>query len=59
MSATTGAAERLDDAIAAALRLDREACVARARQFSWRASADRFLAALVPESRDGSLPKAA
>ena len=40
--------ENLDDAIAAALRLDRDNCLARARRFSWQASADQFLAALAP-----------
>jgi glycosyltransferase involved in cell wall biosynthesis len=38
----------LENAIAAALRLDRDDCLARARAFSWQASADQFLAALVP-----------
>jgi len=41
--------ERLEDAIAGALRLDREACLAHGRSFSWEASADQFLAALAPE----------
>jgi glycosyltransferase involved in cell wall biosynthesis len=41
--------ERLEDAIAAALRLDREQCLAHGRNFSWEASADQFLAALEPE----------
>lgn len=41
-------AERLEDAIAAALQLDRDACVASARRFSWQASAEQFLAALTP-----------
>jgi glycosyltransferase involved in cell wall biosynthesis len=41
-------AERLEDAIATALGLDRENCLAHGRSFSWRASADQFLAALEP-----------
>jgi glycosyltransferase involved in cell wall biosynthesis len=50
----------LETAIAAALRLDRGDCLARARAFSWQASADQFLAALAPR-RDASeaFPKAA
>jgi glycosyltransferase involved in cell wall biosynthesis len=39
-------AERLEDAIAGALSLDRESCLAHGRSFSWEASADQFLAAL-------------
>lgn len=50
LTPTSGAmAERLEDAIAAALHLDRERCLARARSFSWEASTDQFLAALAPE----------
>ncbi len=41
-------AERLEDAIAAALTRDREDCLAHGRGFSWEASADQFLAALAP-----------
>ncbi|MXO60536.1 glycosyltransferase [Altererythrobacter salegens] len=41
-------AERLEDAIAGALRLERSACLARARDFTWQASTDQFLAALEP-----------
>lgn len=41
-------AERLENAIAAALLLDREGCLARAREFTWQASAEQFLAALTP-----------
>lgn len=41
-------AERLEDAIAAALAVDRGDCLGRARAFSWQVSADQFLAALVP-----------
>ena len=47
-------AERLEDAIAGALALDRESCLPRGRGFSWDASADQFLAALerdAPSSR--------
>ena len=43
-------AERLEDAIAAALTRDREACLEHGRSFTWQASADQFLAALAPES---------
>lgn len=42
-------AERLEDAIAGALKLDREECLARGRGFTWDASTDQFLAALVPQ----------
>ncbi len=35
-------------AIGAALRLDRKACAAAAREFTWAASAAQFLDALVP-----------
>jgi glycosyltransferase involved in cell wall biosynthesis len=49
LSRASGAmAGRLEDAIAGALRLDREDCVTHGRSFSWRASADQFLAALEP-----------
>jgi glycosyltransferase involved in cell wall biosynthesis len=50
----------LATAIAAALRLDRGDCLARARGFSWQASADQFLAALAA-CRNGTqaLPRAA
>ena len=41
-------AERLESAITEALQLDREGCLARAREFSWQASADQFLAGLTP-----------
>ena len=43
-------AETLEDAIAGALTLDRERCLARGRAFSWEASTDPFLAALTPDS---------
>jgi glycosyltransferase involved in cell wall biosynthesis len=53
-------AERLEDAIARALLLDRRICAASARRFSWQASADQFLAALVPTGPGAQiLPKAA
>lgn len=43
----TGAlSERLEDAIAAALRCDRAACAAYGRSFSWERSAEEFLAGL-------------
>ncbi|HEX7711607.1 MAG TPA: glycosyltransferase family 1 protein [Sphingomonadaceae bacterium] len=38
--------ERLDRAIAKALTLDRDACLAQARRFTWEASARQFLEAL-------------
>ena len=41
-------AGNLPDAIAAAVRLPRDACAAAARRFSWRASAEQFLSALKP-----------
>jgi glycosyltransferase involved in cell wall biosynthesis len=40
--------ERLDVAIAAALRLDRAACARAAAGFTWAASAAQFVAALAP-----------
>ncbi len=43
-------AESLEDAIAGALTLDRERCLLRGRAFSWGASTDQFLAALMPEA---------
>jgi len=48
-------AERLEDAIAAALALRREDCLSHGRSFSWDTSADQFLAALEPDApaRDG------
>jgi glycosyltransferase involved in cell wall biosynthesis len=55
LDAHSGAmAEVLDRAIAAALRLGREDCLARAAAFTWQASADQFLAALEP--RPAGLP---
>lgn len=45
----TGAmAERIEDAIAAALRLDRAACAAYGAGFTWAASARQFLDGLFP-----------
>ena len=44
-------AAAIEDAIAGALALDRRACVAHGRSFSWEASTDQFLAALTPEGR--------
>jgi glycosyltransferase involved in cell wall biosynthesis len=43
-------AERLEDAIAGALALDRDSCLAHGRSFSWAASTDQFLAALEPDA---------
>lgn len=42
-------AERLEDAIAEALRLPRAGCLAHAGTFTWEASTAQFLAALEPE----------
>ncbi|WP_305097543.1 glycosyltransferase family 4 protein [Croceibacterium aestuarii] len=53
LDARSGAmAERLEDAIAGALALDRSDCLARARGFTWQASTDQFLAALEPLPAD-------
>jgi glycosyltransferase involved in cell wall biosynthesis len=41
----------LDEAIVAALPLDRNSCSTYARRFSWQASARQFLDALAPVSR--------
>lgn len=41
-------AERLEDAIAGAVKLDRARCHAIGREFTWEASADQFLEGLVP-----------
>jgi glycosyltransferase involved in cell wall biosynthesis len=54
--ASGATARRLEDAIAAALALQREDCLAHGRSFSWGASADQFLAALEPD-RPGSSDK--
>jgi hypothetical protein len=48
--------EDLDRAIARALTLEREDCIAHGRRFSWQASADQFLAALACEE-PAALPK--
>lgn len=42
-------AERLEDAIAQALRRDAAECLAHGRSFTWEASAEQFLAGLQPE----------
>ena len=50
-------AEQLTDAIAGALRLDRDNCHRIGRAFTWEASADQFLAGLAPiayEERDNA-----
>jgi glycosyltransferase involved in cell wall biosynthesis len=60
LDAASGAmSERLEDAIAEALLLDRAGCAASARRFSWQASADQFLAALVPTEGGAILAQAA
>ena len=49
----TGAmANDLDDAIAAALHLDREACAAHGARYTWEESARQFLSALACETPD-------
>jgi glycosyltransferase involved in cell wall biosynthesis len=59
LTASSGAmAERLEVAIAGALRLDREQCRAHGRSFSWAASADQFLAALEPGFAAAPAPSA-
>lgn len=53
LTPTSGAMDDvLESAIARALRLQREDCIAHASSFSWRASADQFLAALSPHLGD-------
>ncbi|MEO6388234.1 MAG: glycosyltransferase family 1 protein [Croceibacterium sp.] len=42
-------AHSLDEAIAGALQLKRDDCLAHGRSFSWETSTDQFLAALMPE----------
>ena len=64
LDARSGAmAEDLDEAIAAALGLQRAGCLARAGDFTWQASTDQFLAALEPmrsgESAEDDLARAA
>jgi glycosyltransferase involved in cell wall biosynthesis len=44
-------AERLEDAIAGALQLDRAKCHAIGREFTWEASADQFIGGLAPINR--------
>ena len=51
-------AEALEDAIAGALALDRELCLARGSEFSWEASTDQFLAALTPDSATAPIREA-
>jgi glycosyltransferase involved in cell wall biosynthesis len=52
----TGAmAEDLDAAIAAALELNRAACMRHGQSFTWAASARQFLSALVPVIEDEAL----
>jgi glycosyltransferase involved in cell wall biosynthesis len=41
-------AETLEEAIAQALKIDREDCMKAGKDFSWAASADQFLAGLAP-----------
>ena len=50
--------ERLEDAIAAALALDRDRCLVHGRSFSWEASTDQFLAALEPIASSRPIPTA-
>ncbi|MFB0611852.1 glycosyltransferase family 4 protein [Aurantiacibacter poecillastricola] len=45
-------AEHLEDAIAAALQLDRRTCHRIGREFTWEASADQFVAGLAPIARE-------
>lgn len=45
-------ADNLEDAIAGALRLDRDICQRIGRAFTWEASADQFLAGLAPILND-------
>lgn len=47
-------AERLEQAIAGAIRLDRARCHAIGRTFTWQASADQFLSGLEPIGRDAA-----
>jgi len=59
LTPATGAMdERLENAIARALELGREDCIAHARGFSWANSTDQFLAAL-SFRRAAELPQAA
>lgn len=58
LTETSGAMDnRLELAIAKALRLDREDCLAHGRSFSWGASTDQFLAALEPEDVVPNFPQ--
>jgi glycosyltransferase involved in cell wall biosynthesis len=57
LDAKSGALDQdLDAAIARALTLDREDCLAHGRSFSWQVSADQFLAALACEE-PAALPR--
>lgn len=47
-------AERIEDAIAGALKLDRAGCHRIGRAFSWEASADQFIAGLEPIARESA-----
>ena len=60
LSPESGAmAERLEDAVAKALTLDRAACAAYGSRFTWEASAREFLAALEPVPDAVQPPRAA
>ncbi|MXP26509.1 glycosyltransferase [Altererythrobacter indicus] len=55
LSPASGAMEeQLEQAIAKAVCLDREDCLAHGQSFSWEASTDQFLAALEPEHQASS-----
>jgi glycosyltransferase involved in cell wall biosynthesis len=57
LSPATGAmAEKLDEAIARALELRRDDCIAHAQTFSWKNSTDQFLAALSVRPGDAAQP---
>ncbi len=45
-------ADRLEDAIAQALCLDRKVCLEAGRAYSWQASADQFLTGLTPIGKE-------
>lgn len=58
LDARSGAmADRLEDAIASALSLDREHCLTHGRSYSWQSSTDQFLAALAPIGRRHAGPE--
>ncbi len=52
-------AQRLEDAVASALLLDRDACAAYGSRFTWEASAREFLAALEPAAEAPAPERAA